>query len=73
MEDEKMILKMAEAYAELDIIDRKIKMALDDLNEHNEFQVKKFLINAYRERIKLKKFLRECMKTESDIANERAL
>lgn len=71
-EKDRIMRECAEAYAKIDIIDRKIKLALDDLNEHNELQIKKFLTNAYYERMKLKQFLREQhKKTEVDIATER--
>ena len=72
-EKEKIMRQCAEAYAKIDIIDRKIKLALDDLNGHNELQIKKFLTDAYYDRMKLKQFLRDCHKAEVDIAGDRAI
>ena len=52
-------MQRAEALAKIDIIARKRELALDDLNEHTEFRIKKYLTQSYYEEANLKKFLRE--------------
>ena len=62
-DNEKLMRERAKAQARIDVLQRKMQLALEDLTEQNERPVTDFLEKAYFERAQLQKFLRDNKET----------
>ena len=62
-DNETLMRERAKAQARIDVLQRKMQLALEDLTEKNERPVADFLEKAYFERAQLQKFLRDNKET----------